>query len=91
MPKRISAEMYPRGSGAGARSQDNASQSIAIGLMGKDEPKKIVSMSIDTDLLNAITAEIEAVKKSGEEMDFSKWMRDAVRRKLRRFKTRKKR
>lgn len=46
-------------------------------------PKEVVSMSIDRELLDEINESISVAKRDGHEMDFSKWMRDAVRRKLR--------
>lgn len=47
-------------------------------------PKEVVSLSIDRELLDEIAESIERTKQAGSEMDFSKWMRDAVRKKLRR-------
>jgi hypothetical protein len=44
--------------------------------------KEVVSFAIDIDTLDEINDSIQVAKNAGFEMDFSKWMRDAVRRKL---------
>jgi predicted secreted acid phosphatase len=50
--------------------------------------KEVVSFSLEPDLRKEVDASIERFKQSGaegaEEMNFSIWMRDAVRKKLRR-------
>lgn len=44
--------------------------------------KEVVSFAIEPDTLAEIQESIDLAKRAGFEMDFSKWMRDAVRRKL---------
>jgi PAS domain S-box-containing protein len=46
--------------------------------------KQTVSFGIDQPELDAIMESVKAIQEDGAEMDFSKWMRDAVRQKLRR-------
>ncbi len=48
--------------------------------------KQTVSFGIDQPELDAILDSVKAIQQDGVEMDFSKWMRDAVRQKLRNAK-----
>lgn len=49
--------------------------------------KQTVSFGIDRPELDAIMESVKVIRDGGAEMDFSKWMRDAVRQKLRLART----
>jgi hypothetical protein len=73
--------VYSRRSGTSAREALVVTQSVIDHLM---PPKRVVSFPIEPAMLAEINAEIDAAREAGIETDFSKWMRDAVRRKLKR-------